>query len=85
MQAYCASQIPCCCSRSFLKKGFVEVHTQNALSILAACEDPETVSKYDYQGNVWPLPQTGQMWLEDVLLNDPDNKGLLHCIYQLSQ
>ena len=62
--------------RSFFeKKGFVEVHTQNALSILAACEDPETVSKYDYQGNVWPLPQTGQMWLEDVLLNDPDIKG----------
>ena len=34
----------------FEKKGFVEVHTQNALSILAACEDPETVSKYNYQG-----------------------------------
>jgi len=47
----------------FEKKGFVEVHTQNALSILAACEDPETVSKYNYQGEVWPLPQTGQMWL----------------------
>jgi len=62
--------------RSFFeKKGFVEVHTQNALSILAACEDPETVSKYNYQGEVWPLPQTGQMWLEDVLLNNPDIKG----------
>ncbi len=59
----------------FEKKGFVEVHTQNALSILAACEDPETVSKYNYQGEVWPLPQTGQMWLEDVLLNDPEIKG----------
>ena len=41
--------------RSFSKKGFVEVRTQNALSILAACEDPETVSKYDYQGNVGPF------------------------------
>ena len=62
--------------RSFFeKKGFVEVHTQNALSILAACEDPETVSKYDYQGNVWPLPQTGQMWLEHVLLENPDFEG----------
>ena len=62
--------------RSFFeKKGFVEVHTQNALSILAACEDPETVSKYNYQGEVWPLPQTGQMWLEDVLLNNPEIKG----------
>ena len=57
MQANCPSQIPCRCSFNalfFRKKGFVEVHTQNALSILAACEDPETVSKYDYQGNVWP-------------------------------
>ena len=47
----------------FLDKGFVEVHTQNRLSILAACEDPTTVSTYDYSGQVWPLPQTGQMIL----------------------
>ena len=26
----------------FLDKGFLEVHTQNRLSILAACEDPFT-------------------------------------------
>ena len=62
--------------RSFFKnKGFVEVHTQNALSILAACEDPETVSRYTYQKNIWPLPQTGQMWLEHVLLDNPDIEG----------
>ena len=62
--------------RSFFEqKGFVEVHTQNALSILAACEDPKTVTKYNYRGDVWPLPQTGQMWLEDVLLNNPDIMG----------
>jgi len=59
----------------FQKKGFIEVHTQNALSILAACEDPETVSKYNYQNKDWPLPQTGQMWLEDVLLKNPDING----------
>jgi len=59
----------------FLKKGFVEVHTQNALSILAACEDPETISTYNYGGKVWPLPQTGQMWLEDVLLKNPSLPG----------
>ena len=59
----------------FLKKGFVEVHTQNALSILAACEDPETISTYNYAGKVWPLPQTGQMWLEDVLLKNPSLPG----------
>ena len=59
----------------FQKKGFVEVHTQNALSILAACEDPSTISKYDYQNKEWPLPQTGQMWLEHVLLDNPDIEG----------
>lgn len=59
----------------FLRKGFVEVHTQNALSILAACEDPKTISTYQYNGNVWPLPQTGQMWLEDVLLKNPEING----------
>jgi len=59
----------------FLRKGFVEVHTQNALSILAACEDPKTICTYQYNGNVWPLPQTGQMWLEDVLLKNPDING----------
>ena len=55
--------------------GFLEVHTQNRLSILAACEDPTTVSTYDYAGNIWPLPQTGQMWLEYELLQKPDLKG----------
>ena len=60
----------------FQKRGFIEVHTQNALSILAACEDPKTVSSYDYNGKVWPLPQTGQMWLEHVLLQNPDYKGV---------
>ena len=29
----------------FLAKGYYEVHTQNRLSILAACEDPETVAQ----------------------------------------
>ena len=59
----------------FLSKGFLEVHTQNRLSILAACEDPETVAVYNYGGNVWPLPQTGQMWLEHELLSNPEESG----------
>jgi len=41
-----------------LSKGFVEVNTQDRLSILAACEDPTTVATYNYAGEVWPLPQT---------------------------
>ena len=62
--------------RSFFSaKGFQEVHTQNRLSILAACEDPTTVATYEYGGEVWPLPQTGQMWLEYELLNNPAVPG----------
>jgi len=56
-------------------KGFTEVHTQNRLSILAACEDPYTIQTYNYAGQVWPLPQTGQMWLEYELLKDPEATG----------
>tara|TARA_Y100000310_G_C20674053_1_gene811878 strand:+ start:2105 stop:2938 length:834 start_codon:yes stop_codon:yes gene_type:complete len=63
----------------FIDRGFLEVHTQNRLSILAACEDPTTVSTYNYTGNVWPLPQTGQMWLEYELLTRPSEKGFF-CI-----
>ena len=59
----------------FMGKGFQEVHTQNRLSILAACEDPTTVALYNYNGEVWPLPQTGQMWLEYHLLNQPSSPG----------
>jgi aspartyl/asparaginyl-tRNA synthetase len=60
----------------FLQKGFVECHTQDRLSILAACEDPTTVATYQYAGEVWPLPQTGQMWLEHELLDDPTLPGV---------
>lgn len=59
----------------FIKEGFVEAHLQNRLSILAACEDPGTISKFNYMGNVFPLPQTSQMWLEHLLLNDPSPNG----------
>lgn len=59
----------------FIMKGFIEVHPQSKLSILAACEDPTTMATYNYNGLVWPLPQTGQMWLENYLLDNPDEKG----------
>ncbi len=59
----------------FLSKGFFEVHTQNRLSIMAACEDPNTIATYNYQGDIWPLPQTGQMWLEYELLANPEAAG----------
>ena len=63
--------------RAFFRdvKGFREVHSQNKLSILAACEDPKTIAKYEYEGKEWPLPQTGQMWLEHYLLEHPEENG----------
>ena len=62
--------------RSFFDdRGFQEVHTHNRLSILAACEDPTTVATYKYSGQVWPLPHTGQMWLEYELLTRPELEG----------
>src|SRR5436309_1697352 len=60
----------------FEGKGFMEVHTQDRLSILAACEDPSTVATFNYAGQVWPLPQTGQMWLEYELLTRPEVPGV---------
>ena len=63
----------------FNDRGFLDVHTQSRLSILAACEDPTTVTTFEYSGQIWPLPQTGQMWLEYELLTNPDLKGV-YCI-----
>ena len=59
----------------FESKGFIEVPTQSRLSILAACEDPATIAGFDYAGQQWPLPQTGQMWLEYELLKNPNVPG----------
>ena len=59
----------------FISKGFLECHTQNRLSILAACEDPTTIRTFDYGDKTYPLPQTGQMWLEYELLTQPDVPG----------
>jgi len=56
--------------------GFVEVYTQGRRSILAACEDPTTIATYEIEGVKWPLPQTGQMWLEYDLLTNPGLPGV---------
>jgi aspartyl/asparaginyl-tRNA synthetase len=62
--------------REFFKsKGLIEAGLQHRLSILAACEDPKTISLFNYAGQCWPLPQTSQMWLEYELLKNPVEKG----------
>jgi len=63
----------------FQEKGFKEVPTQSRLSILAACENPHSITTFNYQGEIWPLPQTGQMWLEYELLKNPEWNGV-YCI-----
>ena len=63
----------------FVQRGFKEVPTQSRLSILAACENPHSVATFEFNGCVWPLPQTGQMWLEYELLKNPEWKGVF-CI-----
>jgi aspartyl/asparaginyl-tRNA synthetase len=63
----------------FLAKNFKEVPAQSRLSILAACENPHSVKTFEYGGLLWPLPQTGQMWLEYELLKNPDWNGVF-CI-----
>jgi len=60
-------------------KNFIEVPTQSRLSILAACEDPKTISQFVFDGINYPLPQTGQMWLEYEMLMNPDVEGVF-CI-----
>ena len=61
------------------EKGFIEVPSQARQSILAACEDPKTISQYIFSGINWPLPQTGQMWLEKEMLDHPEVPGVF-CI-----
>ena len=58
------------------KKRFVQVLAQPRLSILAACEDPATISQFEFSGTTYPLPQTGQMWLEAEILKNPDVNGV---------
>jgi len=51
----------------FISRKFLEVSTQNRLSILAACEGQINVGMFNYAGNSLPLPQRGQMWLESEI------------------
>ncbi len=60
----------------FRAKNYIEVNVQYKLSILAACEDPETISIFNFDGLAWPLVQTGQMHLENILLTNPDIEGV---------
>ncbi len=68
----------------FLNRGFLEVPTQHLmrapLGNLAACENPESILAVPLLGKRRALPQTGQMWLEDFLLRNPDKYQGLFCV-----
>jgi aspartyl/asparaginyl-tRNA synthetase len=59
-----------------IQKKFIEVPAQSRTSILAACEDPSTITNYKLGGTTYPLPQTGQMWLEYEMLKNPEWPGV---------
>ena len=58
----------------FDQKGFIEVPAQCRRSILSACEEPKTMALYEIDA-LFPLPQTGQMWLEHEILKNPSAPG----------
>ena len=60
----------------FRSKNFIKVPTQSELSILAACEDPATISQFIFDGINYPLPQTGQLRLEEYILRFTEMTGV---------
>lgn len=64
----------------FMQENYVETFPQPRLSILAACEDPKTVRSFTFDNTIYPLPQTGQMWLERDLMMNSDEVDGVYCI-----
>lgn len=68
----------------FLMKGFTEIPDGIRLAILAACENPHSIMTYNITNEngesiKYPLQQTNQMVLEEVLLENPELVGV-YCI-----
>ena len=47
-----------------------------SLKYFSAYEDPFNVETFKYGEHVWPLPQTGQMWLEYELLKNQEREDV---------
>jgi aspartyl/asparaginyl-tRNA synthetase len=60
----------------FTKRNFLWVNTQHIPQILAACENPFSISTYTSADIEYPLPQTSQMHLENILLENPQYDGV---------
>lgn len=64
----------------FMQNGYMETFPQPRLSILAACEDPKTVRGFNFAGDIWPLAQTNQIWLERDILKNYDKLDGVYCL-----
>ena len=63
--------------RSFFDdRGFQEVHTQNRLSILAACEDPTTVATYQL---CWSNLASSTNWTNVVRIRTTNKTRIKGC------
>ena len=69
--------------RFFEKKGWIEVHTQSRLIILAVCDKPNTISTFNFEGEVWPLFQKGQGLSQYELLKNPEWPGVFSLVLVL--
>lgn len=57
-----------------LNKGFQQASIQHLFDEMVACDDPQNMRTFKALGTCWPLIQTGQMGLEDVIM-DEQQKG----------
>ena len=65
--------------RTFFRvKGFMEIHSQ-CLSILA-CEDPSNIITYEYANQVYMLPQTNQLSLDNEILKNKEHIPGYFCV-----
>ncbi len=56
-------------------QNFIECYVANRLSILSACEDVQSLATFKYLDQLWALSQTGQVWLESIILNDEAHRA----------
>lgn len=64
----------------FMQRNYVETFPQPKLTILAACEDPKTVRSFNFNNNIWPLTQTNQMNLEEIIMKNASDLDGVYCL-----
>jgi hypothetical protein len=60
----------------FNKQNFVEIYTQNKLTLLSACNEYKLMCTFNYGGYVWPLPQSSVILMYYDLLINPELPGI---------